>query len=218
VSRERRLTGARILLASGNPKKLRELEAMLAPLGVELVAPSDVGGLPEVVEDQPSFEGNAEKKARSAALGSGLVALADDSGLAVDALDGEPGVRSARFAGEPCDDERNNDELLRRLYEVPDSERGARFVCAIALVAPDGELLLATRGVARGRILTERRGTRDFGYDPLFLFNEPGLRQTGRTFAELEPAEKAEVSHRGRAVARLVEELPAVLAKATGAR
>jgi XTP/dITP diphosphohydrolase len=209
------LAGARILLASGNPKKLRELEAMLGPLGVRLAAPGDVGGLPDVVEDRPTFAGNAGKKAASAARASGLLALADDSGLEVDALGGAPGVRSARFAGEPCDDERNNDELLRRLEGVPEARRGARFVCAIALAAPGGDVLFTALGTARGRILEARRGTRDFGYDPLFLFTEPGFPQTGHSFAELEPEAKAAVSHRGRAAAELARALPGLLSGTT---
>ena len=215
---EPQIAGARILLASGNPKKLRELEAMLSPLGIELVSPSDVGGLPEVIEDRDTFGGNAAKKALSAASATGLAALADDSGLEVDALDGAPGVRSARFAGEPCDDERNNDELLRRLEGVADDARGARFVCAIALASPTGELVLEVEGTSTGRILHERQGDRDFGYDPLFLFTEPGFAQAGRTFAEIAPEEKAEVSHRGRAVRRAIEALPEVLPRVRGER
>ena len=193
----------RILLASGNPKKLREFRALLAPSGIEIVDPSEVGGLADVVEDLPTFAGNAQKKARAAAANAGMVALADDSGLEVDALDGAPGVRSARFAGEPCDDERNNEKLLEELKGVASDNRGARFVCALALVSPDGTVLAEVSGTVRGQILFERRGDRDFGYDPLFEFSEPGLAATGRSFAELSTDEKASVSHRGRAVRQL---------------
>jgi len=204
----------RILLASQNAKKQRELAELLEPLSVELLGPADVGGLGDVDEDRPTFAGNAAKKARTAALASGHWSLADDSGLEVDALGGAPGVRSARFAGEPCDDERNNDLLLERLADVPDERRGARFVCALALADPGGDLRVEVQGTARGRILRARRGTRDFGYDPLFSFEEPGHPQTGRAFAELDPADKHAVSHRGRAVrsflAALEELLPSL--------
>ena len=193
----------RLLLASGNPKKLAELRAMLAPAGVEVLGPEQVfgpAGLPEVEEDRPDFAGNAEKKAVAAARAAGLPALADDSGLEVDALDGAPGVRSARFAGEPADDDANNALLLERLADVPDAERGARFVCALCLADKGGTVLARMRGESRGRILRERRGDRDFGYDPLFLFTEPGHPETDRAFAELDVPAKAAVSHRGRAV------------------
>ena len=209
---------ARLLLASGNPKKLAELRAMLAPAGVEVVAPEEVfgpAGLPEVVEDRPDFAGNAEKKAVAAAHASGLPALADDSGLEVDALDGAPGVRSARFAGEPADDEANNTLLLERLADVPDESRGARFVCALCLVGADGSVLARVEGESHGRILREHRGDRDFGYDPLFLFTEPGHPETDRAFAELDAPEKAAVSHRGRAVRELASRVPSLLAGAT---
>src|SRR5688572_5520753 len=165
----------RLLIATQNRKKLRELEALLAPLGIELATPADVGGLPEVLEDQPTFALNAAKKAASAARTSDLWALADDSGLEVDALAGAPGVYSARYAGEPSDDERNNARLLRELADVPDERRGARFVCALAVARPGGEIALAVEGQARGRILRAPRGDGDFGYDPLFLFTEPGF-------------------------------------------
>ncbi len=200
----------KLLLASSNRKKLRELCGLLAPLALELCAPQDVGGIVDVVEDQPTFAGNAAKKAISAAQHTGMWALADDSGLEVDALGGAPGVRSARFAGEPADDARNNAELLRRLAGVPAAERGARFVCAIALAHPGGILAATFEGQAQGRILAEPRGTGDFGYDPLFLFTEPGYPQTGSSFAELDSATKSSVSHRGRALARLVAALPAI--------
>jgi XTP/dITP diphosphohydrolase len=177
------------------------------------VTPADVGGLPEVDEDQPTFALNAAKKAVSAARARALWSLADDSGLEVDALGGEPGVRSARYAGEPSDDGRNNAKLLRELARIPDERRDARFVCALALARPDGSIALEVAGEARGRILLAPRGDGDFGYDPLFLFTEPGFAQTGRGFAELTGAEKSAVSHRGRALRRLVERLPVVFGR-----
>lgn len=202
----------RILLASGNPKKLVELRALLEPLGAELCVPSDVGGLPEVIEDLPSFEGNAEKKAKSAAAHTGLWSLADDSGLCVDHLDGAPGVLSARFAGDgprsEGQDAANNAKLLGLLADVPDAERGAHFVCALCLVRPDGEVALALRGEAHGQILHSPRGSRDFGYDPVFLFTETDFPATGQSFAELSLPEKSLVSHRGRALEALARKLP----------
>jgi len=207
---------ARILLASTNRSKLAELAELLAPLGLELLSPAEVGGLPEVDEDQPSFALNARKKALSAAAASGAWALADDSGLEVDALGGEPGVRSARFAGPGADDARNNALLLQRLAGVPEPRRGARFVCALALARPaaagePARVELEVEGEVRGRILEQPRGAGGFGYDPLFLLSEEGAPHRGRSFGELERAQKAAVSHRGRALARLARELGARL-------
>ncbi len=201
----------RLLLASDNPKKRAELIALLQGRNVELLTPHDIGGLPAVDEDAPTFAGNAAKKARSAALASNLWCLADDSGLEVKALGGAPGVNSARFAGVHGDDARNNARLLEELRQFKPEERGARFVCSLALARPDGEIALAVEGTASGRILEAARGTRDFGYDPLFLFTEPGFPESGRGFAELEPGEKARVSHRGRAMRMLLERWPVEL-------
>ncbi|MCY2959491.1 MAG: non-canonical purine NTP pyrophosphatase [Planctomycetota bacterium] len=207
-----------MLLASGNAKKLRELRLVLAGVDVELATPDSIGGLPDVVEDRPDFRGNAAKKAVSAASHARMWALADDSGLEVDALGGAPGVFSARFAGKHGDDAANNRLLLERLAHVPDGERGARFVCALALARPDASLALEVTGTARGTILREPRGTHDFGYDPLFLFTEPGFEQTGRGFAELDAFAKAAVSHRGRALRDLAAKLPLLLRAGPGTR
>ena len=192
-----------LLIASGNPKKLVEIERFLSDTGVQVLSPADVGGIPDVVEDRPSFQENAAKKACAAAAATGKWTLADDSGLEVDHLDGAPGLYSARYAGVHGDDDANNQRLLAELDGVEESERGAQFFCALALARPDGELAASFEGVARGRILCERVGEHDFGYDPYFLFTEEGFPQTGRGFAELEPEEKSAVSHRGRA-ARVV--------------
>lgn len=207
----------KLLIASTNRKKLAELRALLGHLELELLTPEDVGGLDPVVEDQPTFAGNAVKKACAAALQTHLWALADDSGLEVESLGGAPGVRSARFAGEPADDARNNAELLRRLAGTPPAKRAARFVCVLALARPDGALAETFEGTAAGRILEAPRGDGDFGYDPLFLFTEPDQPGRGRTFAELAPAAKSAVSHRGRALSALLLALPTLISDRSSA-
>ena len=138
-------------------------------------------------------------------------ALADDSGLAVDHLGGAPGVNSARYAGVHGDDEANNDKLLRELDGVAEADRTARFIAVLSLADPEGEIVLEVRGEAHGVILTERHGESGFGYDPLFRFTEEGLPQHGRTFAEIPQSEKSAVSHRGRALAVLAEQLPSLM-------
>jgi len=201
----------KLLLASSNRKKLAEIQPLLATLAIELVTPADVGGLPDVVEDRPTFRENAAKKAISAARHTGLWALADDSGLEVEHLKGAPGVRSARFAGAQGDDAANNRLLAEKMKGVPLHQRGARFVCALALARPDGTLAAEITASAQGRILNSPRGDRDFGYDPYFLFDEEGFPQTDRGFAEMSPEEKSQVSHRGRALRELARRLPALL-------
>ncbi len=203
--------GVKVLLATNNAHKQRELLELLAPLGIAVVTPAEVGGLPEVLEDRPTFAANASKKAVSAARERRMWALADDSGLLVDHLGGAPGVRSARWAGAHGDDAANNAKLLRELSGVPSERRGARFQATLALADPDGDVVLVVEGEARGRILEAPRGASGFGYDPLFCFAEPGLPQTGRTFAELSGADKSAVSHRGRALRSLARCLPAAL-------
>lgn len=193
-----------ILLATGNKKKRAEFERLFAPLGIELLP---AGPLPDTLEDQATFAGNAAKKASEAARAYNAWALADDSGLEVAHLGGAPGVLSARYAGTHGDDDANNLKLLADLAGVPTDQRAARFVCALCLCRPDGSVALEVQGTANGRILTAPRGTHDFGYDPLFEFAEPGFAVTGRAFAELEPDEKATVSHRARALKALAERL-----------
>ncbi|MFT5292223.1 MAG: XTP/dITP diphosphohydrolase [Planctomycetota bacterium] len=200
-----------LLVASNNRKKRAELEALLGPLGLEILTPEDVGGVEDVDEDQPTFAGNAAKKARAAALEKELWTLADDSGLEVEALEGAPGVYSARYAGTHGDDGANNAKLLAELDGLPEKRRGARFVCALALSSPSGKIVAELFGETAGRILTEARGQGGFGYDPLFLFTEEGHAATDRVFAELAPDEKSAVSHRGRALRALAELLPKVL-------
>ncbi|MEM7308416.1 MAG: non-canonical purine NTP pyrophosphatase [Planctomycetota bacterium] len=203
----------KLLLATNNRHKRDELQTLLAGLPVEVVTPEGVGGVPDVDEDQPTFAGNARKKAVSAARARGLWSLADDSGLEVEHLDGAPGVRSARFAGTHGDDAANNALLLERLAGVPAAERRARFVTVLALATPAGDVVLELEGEARGCIRTEPSGSDGFGYDPLFEFTEDGFPQTGRTFAEIPRAEKGAVSHRGRALRALLARLPDVLSE-----
>ncbi len=196
-----------VLIASGNAKKIREIRGLFAPLSMKVLTAEEVGPLPDVTEDKPTFAGNAAKKARETALATGRWCLADDSGLEVEALDGAPGVLSARFAGEHGNDEANNDKLLALLDGLTSERRAARFVCALALANPTGEVTAEFEGIASGQILEAARGTGDFGYDPLFLFTEEGHDQTGQGFAELDPAAKSAVSHRGRALRQMIAHL-----------
>ncbi len=187
---------ARLVLATRNEGKVREMAALLAPLGVEVVSLSSYPEIEEIPEEGDTFEANALTKARMVAARTGQLALADDSGLEVDVLDGAPGVHSARFAGEPRDDGRNNEKLLRLLEGVPWDKRRARFRCVIALVTAEGTERL-TEGTCEGFIGYEPRGTKGFGYDPLFYVPEYDM-----TFGELDLATKNRISHRGRALAK----------------
>ena len=199
--RERALP-ARLVLATGNAGKLREIRAILAPWGVE-VRPQSEFTRAAAEETGLSFVENAILKARFAAEASGLPAIADDSGLEVDALHGAPGIYSARYAGPGADDAANNDRLLRDLESVPDAERSARYRCAMVYLrwALDPAPLVC-QASWEGRIGRLPRGRGGFGYDPLFLVDEGA-----QTAAELEAAHKNEVSHRGRALRALVAEL-----------
>lgn len=196
----------RLVVATRNPKKAREMLALVAPPwepGASLAALdvrtlADYPGLPEVVEDADTFAGNARKKATETARALREWAVADDSGLTVDALGGEPGILSARYAGTHGEDDANNRKLLDRLTGVPDDQRGAAFVCALALSDPEGQVCFETQAACRGRILDGPRGDAGFGYDPLFL-----IREYHRTFAELGEVVKHQLSHRSRAFARL---------------
>lgn len=184
----------RLLLASNNPGKLRELRTLLHDLPLQLVSPPDLDLALDVSENGATFDENARLKAQAFARMSGLPALADDSGLCVDALDGAPGVLSRRLGPPELDDEGRTRLLLQKLENVPPSRRSAHFMCAVALATPDG-LGWTVEGRVDGVITTSPRGKAGFGYDPVFLV--PAL---GRTFAELTSEEKDALSHRGRAV------------------
>ena len=190
----------RLVLASSNPGKLREFEALLAPLGTEIVSQSSLG-IADAEEPHGTFVENALAKARHASRRTQLPALADDSGICVGALDGEPGVHSARFAGEPRSDARNNEKLLRVLADK--DNRRAHYYCVIVLMrhAEDPEPIIA-EGSWAGEIIAEPRGANGFGYDPYFF-----LRDLGKTAAELDPEQKNIVSHRGKALRRLLAKL-----------
>src|SRR5690606_17299205 len=192
----------RIVVASGNAGKLAEFDRLLGEAGFTFVAQGELG-VDDIPETGLTFVENALLKARHAARITGLPALADDSGLCVDALGGAPGLYSARYAGEPSDAGRNIDKLLAALAHVPDDQRDAHFHCTLVLVRhPEDPRPLIAQGEWHGRVLTAPRGNGGFGYDPVFLDPDSGL-----TAAELDPAAKARASHRGRALAGLRERL-----------
>lgn len=202
----------RIVVATHSSHKLRELRDLLAVPGIELVSLHDLGIEAEPVEDGATFEANARIKAGFAARATGLPALADDSGIEVEALAGRPGVQTRRYAGPAATDADNNAKLLRELDGLPADRRGARYVCVLTLAVPDttapGDLRLTSRrGTCRGRIAVSPRGSGGFGYDPIF---EPAPEPPGgRTFGEYVAAEKHAISHRARAARRMAAVLGA---------
>ena len=202
---------SRVLLATRNAKKLAELQRILGEQ-VQVLGLGDVTEFEEEPETGATFEENAVAKALQAARETGEVSLADDSGLTVDALNGMPGVLSARWSGTHGNDPANTALLLAQLGDVPDERRGAAFVCALALAVPGAEVRVI-RGEWSGRIVREPVGSNGFGYDPVFVPVESDTAGDGRTSAELSPAEKDVLSHRGRALAAMLPELTAVLEK-----
>ena len=209
-SRNRMPQPTEIVLASRNAKKSAEINALLTPHGI-IVLPVTQFDVADVIEDGETFADNSAKKARETAITINRWTIGEDSGLMVDALDGRPGVYSARFAGEPCDDDRNNEKLMAELAGVPDEKRGAQYVCHVSVADPAGEIRLQVEGRCRGRITEEPRGTNGFGYDPYFQIPE-----YHRTFGELSPAVKRHLSHRGRALALLVPKLVPLLRATEG--
>jgi XTP/dITP diphosphohydrolase len=199
--------GSRVVLATSNQAKLAELRRIVAAAAanVLVLGLGDVPRYPQPAETERSFAGNALLKARACLVATGLPALADDSGLEVDLLNGMPGVRSARWAGSHADDAENNALLLRQLADVPPEDRTARFVCAMAAVLPNGTEHVRL-GVMSGRLVETPRGENGFGYDPLFVADGQRL-----TNAELDPAAKDAISHRGQAVRAIVPVLVAEL-------
>lgn len=204
-------TGHRVVLATRNAGKLAELRRMVSVMAearqIQILGLTDVAAYPEPAETERTFEGNALIKARASVAATGLPALADDSGLAVDVLNQMPGVRSARWAGPGASDEENNALLLRQLADVPVAERTARFVCAMALVLPNGTEHVRL-GEMRGRLAVSPAGHNGFGYDPLFVAEGNTM-----TNGELEPSVKDAISHRGRAVRAILPVLVAELGR-----
>ena len=201
----------RVVLATHNAKKLAELRriADAAGTGLRVVGLGEVASYPEPAETEDTFEGNALIKARAAAAATGLAALADDSGLEVDVLNGMPGVRTARWAGAKASDEENRRLVLAQVDDVPDHRRGARFVCAVALVLPDGtEHVL--RETMEGRLAHAESGSNGFGYDPIFIAEGHDV-----TNANLSPEAKDAISHRGKAVRAMVAHLRGLVASDT---
>ena len=197
-----------VFLASRNAKKLGELERILGEAlpGITVLGLDDVADYPEPIEDRATFAENALVKARAGFAATGILTLADDSGLCVDALNGMPGVLSARWSGQPKSDERNNRLLLDQLEDVPDDRRSAHFVCAVAVCHAGGEFVVS--GEMHGRVIRELRGVEGFGYDVLFV---PDDSDGDRTSAELSKAEKDAISHRGKALRAVADRLADLL-------
>ncbi len=194
-----------LLVATTNTGKFAEVKAFLSRLPIRILSLRDLANPPAVAEDGATFQANALKKARTLANFSGLLTLADDSGLEVDALGGAPGIYSARYSGKEGDDAENNRKLLRELAGVASARRSARFVCALALCAPLDSVMAdwTVRESCEGLIAITLKGSNGFGYDPLFFF--PPL---GKTFGEIDRELKATVSHRGKALQKLADALP----------
>lgn len=188
-----------IVLASRNQKKAREVSEILAPAGFQVIPVTEFLNVPEVEEDGVTFAENAAKKASEVARRLKRWVIGEDSGLQVDALKGAPGIYSARFSGPEATDEKNNQKLIAELANVPDEQRGAGYICSVALSDPSGQIRVACEGTCRGRILREANGEGGFGYDPYFLIPEYHL-----TFGQLSSVVKHRLSHRARAFARFL--------------
>ena len=193
-----------VVIATKNKGKAKDFEALFTPLGFEVVTMFDVAPDMEIEETGTTFEENAVLKAETLAKALNMIVIADDSGLVVDALDGAPGVYSARYAGDH-DDEANIVKVLENLADVPEEKRTARFMCALAIAGPEMDTTTVF-GTCEGVILEEKRGTNGFGYDPIFFVPEKD-----RAMAELTPAEKGAISHRGNAIRKLADALPTLL-------
>ncbi len=195
----------RFIFATGNAGKMKEINMILSDLGIPVVSMKEAGITADIVEDGKTFEENAVIKAKTIMELTGEAVLADDSGLEIDWLDGAPGVYSARFMGEDTSYDIKNNALIEKLAGVPDDKRTARFVCVIACALPDGRILTA-KGTMEGRIGYEIAGENGFGYDPIFFLPELGC-----TSAEITPEQKNELSHRGKALRAMKEQLRGIL-------
>lgn len=201
----------KLLVATHNKGKVTEFADMLQDMAIEWLSLDDVGVTQDVVETGHTFRENGVLKAQAYAAETGLLTLADDSGLEVDALDGAPGVYTARYGGEGLTAVQRYQKLLDDIKHVPDAQRTARFCCVIVLAAPDGTLLGEAEGVCEGRIAHAPAGNNGFGYDPVFY-----LPEFGQTMAQLDAAQKHQISHRGRAMQVIAPRLRALLRESTG--
>lgn len=197
-----------VIIATKNPGKAKEFEHIFAPRGIIVLTLLDFPEIPDVEETGTSFEENAILKAEAVSLALNKMVIGDDSGLIVDALEGRPGIFSARYAGEAKNDQDNTDKVLSELKDVPEEKRSARFYCALAVAVPNHETITVA-GTCEGRILQERRGSNGFGYDPVFYVPEKGL-----AMAELSSDEKNRISHRANALKKLDVVLDTFLKKA----
>jgi XTP/dITP diphosphohydrolase len=197
-----------VIIATKNPGKAKEFEHIFAARGIEVRTLLDFPEIPEVEETGLTFEENAILKAEAVSKALGKMVIGDDSGLMVDALEGRPGIYSARYAGEPKNDENNTDKVLSELKGLSEEKRSARFYCALAVAVP-GQETITVSGTCEGRILEEQRGTNGFGYDPVFYVPEKGL-----AMAELSSDEKNKISHRANALKKLDVVLDSILERA----
>ena len=195
----------KLIFATGNENKMREIRQIFGSFGYEILSMKEAGIKIDIVEDGTSFQENALIKARAVHEASGALVLADDSGLEIDALGKEPGIYSARYMGEDTSYDIKNANLIERVKDVPEDRRGARFICAVAAVLPDGRSLVQT-GVMEGRVAYAPAGENGFGYDPIFF-----LPQYGKTSAEISPEQKNAISHRGQALRMMKTALEAML-------
>ncbi len=194
-----------VVIATRNAGKLKEIQAILAPLSLKILSLRDFPEVPEIIEDGQTFEENSLKKAVAVACRTGRIVIADDSGLSVDALQGRPGVFSSRYAGENATDAERYQKLLGEMSGIPEEKREATFICIIAVASPKGKAEVV-KGECRGKISLSPKGSHGFGYDPVFYFPE-----WGKTMAELEPEVKNRISHRARALEKLKQVLPSFL-------
>lgn len=197
-----------VIIATKNPGKAREFEHIFASRGIAVRTLLDFPEIPDVEETGSTFEENAILKAEAVSQALNKMVIGDDSGLMVDALEGRPGIYSARYAGQPKNDQNNTDKVLSELKDVPEAERTARFYCALAVAVP-GQETMTVSGTCEGQILEERRGTNGFGYDPVFFVPEQGA-----AMAELSSDEKNKISHRANALKKLDVVLDSILEKA----
>lgn len=196
------LTDLIVVLASRNRKKTGEMADLLLPFGIRIRSVAEFPDVAEVIEDGTTFAENAAKKASQTAVATGHWAIGEDSGLMVDALQGRPGIYSARYSDPGATDERNNQKLQQELTGVPPEQRGAGYICSVALADPAGKIRLTSEDRCRGRIITEARGEHGFGYDPYFL-----IREYHQTFGELSSSVKQRLSHRARAFGRFIPDM-----------